>query len=176
MSTGEQRPEDRGFRIRTELAAGDLGKIITLHGQVYDHEEGFGLPFEAFVAKTVAEFILDNDGRGRIWLAERHDEIVGCIAIARRDGERGQLRWLVVKPTERGRGIGRTLFDAAMDYCRRERLEAVYLETTPGLDASMHLYVSSGFRVVRDTTERLWAGDRRLIVMEKPLASGGDVG
>ena len=53
-------------RIRTELRCGDLGRIIALHGEVYEPLGGYGLRFEAFVARTIAEFILDNDARDRV--------------------------------------------------------------------------------------------------------------
>lgn len=52
--------------IRTDLRAGDLGRLIALHGLVYTSEDGFGLAFEAFVAQTVAEYVLGNQSRGQI--------------------------------------------------------------------------------------------------------------
>lgn len=160
-------------RIRTDLAAGDLGKIVTLHGTVYDAMPGYGLPFEAYVAKTVSEYVLGNQSRGRIWLAERDGALVGCIAIAHRDVRRGQLRWLVVDPDERGRGIGRKLVERALAFCLDRKMEAVYLETTDGLEASMNLYLSLGFEVTEETQAPLWDGERALIVMEKRLNAAG---
>ena len=73
--------------IRSKLRCGDLGQIIKLHGEVYEPLGGYGLRFEAFVGRTIAEFILDNDARGQIWLAERDDRLVGCTAVVLRDGE-----------------------------------------------------------------------------------------
>jgi hypothetical protein len=60
-------PDD--ISIRSDLRPGDLGRVISLHGEVYDPMGGYGLRFEAFVGRTIAEFILDNDGLGRIWSA-----------------------------------------------------------------------------------------------------------
>ena len=45
-------PDD--ISVRKELRGGDLGRVIALHGECYDMLPGFGLPFEAFVARTVA--------------------------------------------------------------------------------------------------------------------------
>jgi hypothetical protein len=85
-----QQPTVPGVRIRTELRCGDLGRIISLHGMVYAPEESYGLRFEAYVARTVAEYVLDNRLNGRIWLADSPDDnaraLVGCAAIAHRDG------------------------------------------------------------------------------------------
>ena len=156
--------------IRTDLRPGDLGRIISLHGEVYDPLGGYGLTFEAFVGRTIAEFVLDNNARGRIWLAERGDRLVGCPAIALRDGNRGQLRWVLVDPSARGRGIGKQLVGSAMDYCREEGCESVFLETTDGLLESQTLYEKLGFAVASETVEELWDGPRPLIIMEMDLA------
>lgn len=154
---------------RIELRAGDLGRIIELHGKVYDVLDGYGLHFEAFVGRTIAEFILDNRAHGRIWLAERGDRLIGCTAIALRDDNRGQLRWVVVDPSERGQGIGKQLVHSALEYCREKGCQSVYLETTDGLPESQALYEKLGFDVTSDSLEELWDGLRPLIVMELSL-------
>ena len=154
---------------RNELRAGDLGRIIELHGKVYDLLDGYGLHFEAFVGRTIAEFILDNRARGRIWLAERGDRLIGCTAIALRDDNRGQLRWVVVDPSERGQGIGKQLVHSALEYCREKGCQSVFLETTDGLPESQTLYEKLGFNVTSDSLEELWDGLRPLIVMELGL-------
>ena len=155
--------------VRTTLRAGDLGRIIELHGRVYDSLDGYGLRFEAFVGRTIAEFVLDNGANGQIWLAERGERLIGCAAIALRDGNRGQLRWVVVDPSERGQGIGKQLVLAALEYCREQSCESIFLETTDGLPESQALYENLGFKVTSETTDELWDGPRPLIVMEMPL-------
>jgi GNAT superfamily N-acetyltransferase len=157
-------------KIRTRLRCGDLGRIIQLHGEVYEPLIGYGLRFEAFVARTIAEFILDNNASGQIWLAERDDRLVGCAAIVLRDQQRGQLRWVVVDPSERGRGLGKRLVNAAIDYCRDKDCSSVFLETTNGLPESQTLYESLGFSVTNNGIEELWDGPRPLIIMEMDLA------
>jgi len=155
--------------IRTDLRAGDLGRIIELHGKVYDLLDGYGLRFEAYVGRTIAEYVLDNRARGQIWLAERDDRLIGCTAVALREGNRGQLRWVVVDPSERGRGIGKQLVQSALEYCRENACESVFLETTDGLPESQALYEKLGFVVTSDKVEELWDGPGPLIVMELGL-------
>ena len=132
---------------------------------------GYGLSFEAYVARTVAEYFLDNGNQGQIWFAERDPPQVlgGCIAIAERNQNRGQLRWLVVRPEFRGTGLGRHLVDLALEYCVNRGFDSVFLETTDGLEASMAIYEKRGFQVISETIEPLWDGERPLIVMEKRL-------
>jgi len=158
------------LEIRTQLRCGDLGRIVELHGTVYEPLDGFGIRFEAFVGRTIAEFMLDNDAGGQIWLAERDGRLVGCTAIVLRENQRGQLRWVVVDPSERGRGLGKQLVNAAINYCREKDCKKLFLETTNGLPESQTLYESLGFTVTSNSEEPLWDGPRPLILMELDLA------
>ena len=155
--------------IRHDLRVGDLGRIIALHGEVYDAMPGYGLAFEAYVARTIAEYYLDAGGAGRIWLAERDGKIIGCAAMVLRDGGLGQLRWVLVDSSARGIGLGKDLVNSALDYARDNACSRAFLETTDGLPESQHLYEALGFEVVSDVREELWDGVRPLIRMELPL-------
>ena len=157
------------FSVRNELRAGDLGRIIALHGECYDIVPGFGLAFEAFVARTVAEYILDTGAKGRIWMAERDGRLVGCTAIVLRDENRGQLRWVLVDQSARGLGLGKRLVNDALQYCRDNSRKEVFFETTDGLPESLALYDALGFEVVSNESKMLWDGVRPLIHMKLEL-------
>jgi N-acetylglutamate synthase-like GNAT family acetyltransferase len=157
------------INIRHELQVGDLGRIITLHGTAYDALPGYGLKFEAYVARTVAEYYLDAGGVGRIWMAEIDQELVGCAAMVLREGGLGQLRWVLVDASTRGIGLGRELVNRTLDYARNQRCSSVFLETTDGLPESQQLYEKLGFSVTSNEREELWDGERPLIRMTLPL-------
>lgn len=159
------------IQIRSDLRAGDLGRVIELHGTCYDDLPGFGLSFEAYVARTIAEYVLDNQARGRLWLAEQGGRLIGCTAIALRDNGVGQLRWVLVDQSARGMGLGKQLVDAALEYCREAGCESVFLETTDGLPESQALYEKLGFNVISNETEELWDGPRPLLRMQLVLGS-----
>jgi len=130
---------------------------------------GFGLKFEAYVARTIAEYVLDNDARGRVWLAEQDNRLVGCTAIALRDGDAAQLRWVLVDTAARGVGLGRRLVEAALDFSRESGCNSVFLESTDGLPESQALYDDLGFETVSINDEELWDGVRPLIRMQMEL-------
>ena len=155
--------------IRHDLRVGDLGRIIALHGEVYDTLPGYGLAFEAYVARTIAEYILDAGANGCIWLAERDGKLLGCAAMVLRDDDLGQLRWVLVDSSARGIGLGKDLVNRALDYAGENRCSRIFLETTDGLPESQRLYETLGFEVVSDVREELWDGVRPLIRMELPL-------
>ena len=156
--------------IRHELRCGDLGRIVSLHGEAYDPLGGYGLPFEAYVAQTIADFVLRDGAKGRIWLAERSGALVGCAAIVLRENDAGQLRWVVVDPLERGNGLGKDLVARALAYCRDQDCYSVHLETTDGLPESEKMYEKLGFRITSNAIEELWDGKRPMILMQLDLA------
>lgn len=164
---------DQAINVRTGLRPGDLGRIIALHGTAYAGSEAhFGVRFEAYVARTLAEFIIDNQGRGKVFLAERGSDLVACAAMVERRAENathGQLRWVLADPSVRGRGLGKHLVDLAIGYARDSGWDSVFLETTGGLDASMAIYEKLGFAVESRTTSELWTENDEHIVMRLPL-------
>jgi N-acetylglutamate synthase-like GNAT family acetyltransferase len=155
--------------IRHELRCGDLGRIISLHGEAYESLGGYGLRFEAYVGQTIAEYVLQTDSKGRIWLAERSDALVGCAAIILRGEGVAQLRWVVVDPSSRGRSLGRKLMDRSLAYAREQSCNSIILETTDGLPESQGMYQKLGFKVTSETQEELWDGERPLICMRLDL-------
>ena len=104
-----------------------------------------------------------------MWLAEREDQLVGCTAIALRDGDTAQLRWVLVDTAARGIGLGRRLVEAALAYCRDSGCKRVFLESTDGLPESQALYEDLGFALVTSEVEELWDGVRPLIRMQLAL-------
>ena len=155
--------------IRHDLRTGDLGRVIALHGTAYDALPGFGLNFEAFVARTIAEYVLDAGGDGRIWMAEQGDRLIGCAALVLRGDGLGQLRWILVDTSARGIGLGKDLVNRALDYARDNACSKIFLETTDGLPESQQLYEKLGFHVTSNAQEELWGGVRPLIRMELTL-------
>ncbi len=155
--------------IRHDLRTGDLGRVIALHGTCYEHLPGFGLTFEAFVAPTIAEYVLDAGENGRLWLAERGNDLVGCTAIVLRDDSLAQLRWVLVDPSARGIGLGKELVNRALEYSRANGCTKIFLETTDGLPESQTLYEKLGFVETLNQPEELWDGVRPLIHMELAL-------
>ena len=159
--------------IRSELRPGDLGRLIAFHGAAFgDDALHFGVRFEAFVARLMADFVLEG-AQGRIYIAERAGDLVGCAAMIRRqDGAklpRGQLRWVLADPSVRGTGLGERLVRSAIAYAREQGWREVVLETTEGLDASMSLYRKLGFAETGRGVETMWRGDVTVITMSLAL-------
>jgi N-acetylglutamate synthase-like GNAT family acetyltransferase len=145
------------IKMRTTLRPGDLGRIVELHGELYAREFGWGRAFEAYVAESLGAFVLRGDpATDRFWLAEIGDRLVGSIAIGGRPGPSGQLRYFLVDPRVRGRGLGKRLLEEALAFCREREFRSVFLWTASDLPAAAHLYLTAGFRLVEEVPEPGW--------------------
>jgi ribosomal protein S18 acetylase RimI-like enzyme len=153
---GPANPSQVAFTVRTSLVPGDLGSLVRLHGIVYAAEYGFDHTFEAYVAAPLAEFARSRTDRDRLWIAERGDSIVGCIAIVGTSGQEAQLRWFVVEPAARGLGLGTHLLREAVAFARRCGYGTVFLWTVSALTAAARLYRSFGFRKVEEKPGYQW--------------------
>src|SRR5262249_28273927 len=131
---------------------------------LYSREYGFDETFEAYVAGPLAEFVRRRSDRDRIWLAERRGDLVGCIAIVGVSDLEAQLRWYLVDPSARGRGLGRKLIEEAVTFCRNAGYESVFLWTVSALTTAAHLYRAAGFEKVEEKPGRHWGVD---VVEEK---------
>jgi ribosomal protein S18 acetylase RimI-like enzyme len=143
--------------LRTDLRPGDLGRVLHLHGVVYAQEMGLDLTFEGYVAGTLAHFARATDPtRERLWLAEAGGRLVGSVAIITNAEEVGQLRWLLVDPEFRGRGLGARLVREAVAFAREAGYRSVFLETLKELPVAAALYRTAGFELVEEEARRLW--------------------
>ena len=146
-----------GVKIRYRLKPGDIGYVTYLHGILYAQEYGWDHTFDGYVAHGLAEFVQSFDpARDRVWIAETDDRIVGSIGIVGRSDEEAQLRWFLVHSDCRGRGLGHSLLEEALQFCRDRGFESVFLWTVEDLKAAAHLYRSVGFRRTERKTHRIW--------------------
>jgi ribosomal protein S18 acetylase RimI-like enzyme len=149
------------MRIRIGLEPGDIGYIIYLHGVLYAQEYELDRTFEGDVAIRMGEFARTYDSRKDYFaVAELEGRIVGSIVINGLSDETAQLRWFLVHPDARGRGLGHQLIDGALAFCRERGFEKVTLWTISELKAAGHLYRQSGFTVTREETHTIWGATR----------------
>lgn len=145
--------------LRTDLRPGDVGSVVHLHGVLYAQEYGFDPTFEAYVAGPLAEFVLRASDRERLWLAERGDRLVGCVAMVAAAPQTAQLRWYLVDPSARGFGLGKRLLSEAVVFARDRGYNRIILWTVSQLAAAAHLYRAAGFRKVEEKPGRHWGVD-----------------
>jgi hypothetical protein len=113
---------------------GSIGRIAELHATYYQRHAGFGLYFEAKVARELGEFLQRYDERrDAIWLARYAGRVEGSIVIDGIDAgtEGAHLRWFIASDALRGSGF-------------------------EGLDVARHLYEKNGFRLTLQRLGMQW--------------------
>jgi GNAT superfamily N-acetyltransferase len=144
--------------IRRDLRPGDLGAIIEHHGRLYSREYGLDSGMEAHVAAAVARAALRGFPRENeaIWIVEREGKHGGSLAMTDEGDGVACVRFFLLDPELRGKGLGRRLLDELLDTARANGFERAVLETFSDLTAAAHLYGQHGFRVVSAETGPRW--------------------
>jgi N-acetylglutamate synthase-like GNAT family acetyltransferase len=156
MGADERLYTANDVSVRHDLRPGDVGRVTLLHGLLYAAEYGWDHTFEAYVAGPLAAFALRQNPRERIWIVEHEGDVAGCVGIVEADAETAQLRWYLLHPRLRGRGLGRALLADAIDFCRLAGYRRVFLWTVSALGAAAALYREAGFALTEETTHPLW--------------------
>jgi RimJ/RimL family protein N-acetyltransferase len=148
-------------RIRRELRPGDYGAIIEMHGRLYAREYGNDSSFEAMVAASVTRAAMRGfpRERERLWVVESDGDFAGSLALTDEDGVTGMIRWVLLGPSLRGRGLGRTLVSEAVAEARELGYERVELETFSDLTTAAAIYRSHGFRLTGEEIGPRWGRD-----------------
>ena len=140
----------KSITTRTELRPGDLGRITSMHADLYTREYHFGLQFETYFGRGLCEFFEHYDpARSRIWVCEHEKRMVGSLVLMDR-GELAQLRYFLIAPEYRGIGLGKKLMNLFMDFLLQSGYHGAYLWTTHELDTAASLYKRFGFKLIEE--------------------------
>jgi putative acetyltransferase len=101
---------------------------------------------------------------------DEDDTAVGVVAVLYAGPGVFELAKMTVDASARGKGVGRLLIDAAIDWARSQDGEMLFLGTNTRLEAAIRLYEQAGFE--RTTLEELHLENyyaRADVLMKLPL-------
>lgn len=144
-------------KIRSDLRPGDVGDLIRLHGWIYAEECGYNHEFEGYVCKTLDKLFQNySPEKDRFWFAEVNCKMMGAIAIIEHSPRLVQLRWFILDPSIRRLGLGKTLLNEALSYCKEKGYQKVFLETTKNQDTAINMYIKAGFAKIAEHEVKIW--------------------
>ncbi len=156
--------------ILSNPSPGDIGWLISIHGQLYAEQFNFDSKFEMDIAKKVINFLEASDDFNRLWIAITDNKRVGSIAVSLKPDRTAFVNFLLVKTEYRGYGIAKTLLDKVISHTKDNDLKAIRLETYSCLENARRLYDKYGFAIYKkNATVKKYGQSFDQEFWEKPL-------
>lgn len=125
----------------------DLDTVRVLFRE-YAESLGIDLEFQGFEAEVAALPGKYEPPAGRILLAWRGTDALGCIALRPIGADTCEMKRLYVRPQARGEQLGRRLAQRVCQEAREAGYARICLDTLPTMGAAQGLYQSLGFRTI----------------------------
>jgi GNAT superfamily N-acetyltransferase len=144
--------------VRRQLRPGDELAIGDLHERIYPSEFGMNDSFCEGVRKNIAaarELGWPN-AREAVWLIDGEQGLAGSLGLTSDSDEVGRVRWFVLTPELRGRGLGRSLVAELIAEARASGYTRLELDTFSALTTAAHVYRDAGFRLLSSRERHDW--------------------
>lgn len=164
------RTRDDNTVVLRPPGPGDLGWVVERNGALYAQEYQWGAPYEALVARIVADYAEHHDpAKEAGWIAEINGERVGSVFCTRKDNTTAKLRLLLVEPSARGMGVGGRLVDECLRYASSVGYRTIELWTMSVLTAARRIYQQRGFVLAESTPHDVFAPGQTAETWRKEL-------
>jgi GNAT superfamily N-acetyltransferase len=111
-------------------------------------EFGVNLDVEAIINRDIEEIDIYFPPHGGLFLGIKDSSYVGMIFLAKLLEGVAEIRRMYVRPQYRRLGIGRELFEAALQEGRRLGYSKILLDSPRSWREAHALYMSAGFREI----------------------------
>ncbi|MGD9124545.1 MAG: GNAT family N-acetyltransferase [Desulfarculaceae bacterium] len=140
-----------GVRIK-EYAGKGQNQILELISNIQQNE--FNLPITPAQQPDLSDIkSFYQKGTGNFWIARHQDQVVGTVALLDIGNDQAALRKMFVKKEYRGSspGIAARLLQRLLARAREQRVQDIYLGTTPFFLAAHRFYAKNGFTEIDKT-------------------------
>lgn len=122
--------------------------ILTEHMRAFNAGEGY--PWDEARTRGLLTWFLADPRLGRIWVVEVDGAVVGYVVVAlgfsfEFGGRDAFVDELYIAPSHRGRGLGRSAVETAIQGCREMGVATLHLEVEHVKEAAADLYKRLGF-------------------------------
>ena len=135
----------------TEILPAQLPRDLTTVRELFlEYASGLGvdLDFQGFDAELAALPGKYAPPGGRLLLAWRGAEAIGCVALRPLDGNACEMKRLYVRSQARGEHLGRRLAVRICQEARDAGYSRICLDTLPTMGSAQALYSSLGFQPI----------------------------
>lgn len=105
---------------------------------------------------------------GAAFYAMQDDFCVGIVAVKKLSADKYEFCKLLVTNQARGKGIGRKLIEACIDFARSEGGKHLYLQSLHQLKPALHLYTQLEFEDC-DAPDGMFVYERTEVLLRKKL-------
>jgi len=148
MKPNDDRAE---YAIREANAGGDLAIAASLFRE-YAMSLDFSLDYQGFEQELANLPGKYGPPRGCVLIAwfsrEGSLEAVGCAALRSLDARTCEMKRMFVRPSHRGKGIGRLLAEFLIERARSLGYNSMRLDSSKDFIAAVGLYKSLGFQPI----------------------------
>jgi len=85
---------------------------------------------------------------GCLLLAWHGDQVAGCVALRKIEGDICEMKRLYARPAFRNRGVGKSLSRAIIAEAKKRGYSRMRLDTVPAMKEARALYESQGFKII----------------------------
>lgn len=136
----------------------DVEYIIDRQLSLYQSERHFETEtWKTYLKQGVLELVKNFDPqKDQIFISECDGSPSGCIAVTHTKDGAAQLRYFFLEPEFRGLGLGTTLLNKALDFCREKKYPHVFLWTISAQESARNLYRKAGFEITETSRNDTW--------------------
>lgn len=132
----------------TIQAADFPNDLVTVRDLFREYAESLGIDlgfqdFEAELATLPGKY---QHPAGRVMLALKDSDVVGCVALRPIDGKTCEMKRLYVRPSCRGEQLGRKLATRICQEAREAGYAKICLDTLPSMASAKQIYFDLGFK------------------------------
>jgi len=109
--------------------------VLLEHGFEYDITKDADL-------KDINDYYFESGGT--FFVGVEDGRVVGTAGVRKLEGNRGEIRRIYLKKEFRGKGNGKKLFTAALDFAKKNSSVAI-LKTDSTLTRAIDMYLKNGF-------------------------------
>lgn len=155
--------------LTTDFTAEDIELSIKRQREIFGGEFGFLDSSHPYAEKAIREFAVNWDKQKDFMLiAKENSKFAGTITFMGEENGVGHLRFLILEPHLRGKGIGKAIVTTALEWAKEMGYNHIWLSTHSVLETARHMYTKLGFvkvseepadEVVPNAMEEVWEID-----------------